>query len=132
MLAAKYLKETLDTAEEQGHTDLQLVALISSGEHVDACVLQHQYDYIYTLYRLYSFHLPIERTGIHRCIPAMSIILKLKQVVLTTTDILNKPAQHRQTASLRHLQTYHRPVALPEQKVKRVPGIRSSPGFKLA
>lgn len=57
----KYSKDTIDAAEAKGFRGLQLVGLISSGEHVDAYLIAHDHDYIYTLYRLYTFHIPIDR-----------------------------------------------------------------------
>ncbi|KAK4511794.1 uncharacterized protein ATC70_003793 [Mucor velutinosus] len=128
----KYLKDIIDAAEIKGFKELKLVGLISSGEHVDAYLIAHDHDYIYTLYKLYTFHIPIDRTDIHRCIPAISIIPKLKNIVLASIDILNKPKGNTQAATLRRLETYHTPIALPEQKVKRVPNIQTSPEFRAA
>ncbi|CEP18334.1 hypothetical protein [Parasitella parasitica] len=128
----KYLKDTIDAAEKEGFADLRLVGLIASGDHVDVYIIAHDHDYIYTLYRLDTFHIPIDYTDIHRCIPAISIMPKLKNIVLSSIDVLNKPKKNLQTAALLHLETYHTPVALPGQKVKRVPNIQTSRKFQAA
>ncbi|CAO3616690.1 unnamed protein product [Mucor fragilis] len=128
----KYLKDTIDAAESKGFRELKLVGLISSGEHVDAYLLAHDHDYIYTMYKLYTFHIPIDRTDIHRCVPALSIIPRLAKIILASVDLLNQPKRSMQSATLRRLETYHTPIALPDQRTKRVPNIHTSPKFKAA
>ncbi|GAN03945.1 hypothetical protein MAM1_0051c03401 [Mucor ambiguus] len=126
----KYLKDVLEAAKKKGYQGLQLIGVVSSGEHINIYVLEHNYDYIYTLFKLDTIHIPVNYTNIHSVMPAFQIMPKLKNIVDANIDKLNKP--DKSISPLQHIETYHTPMALPGQRAKRLPNIKTSPQFKAA
>ncbi|KAG1107734.1 hypothetical protein G6F42_016257 [Rhizopus arrhizus] len=63
--------------------------------------------------------------------PSTDFILSISRLI-ASIDVLNKPKGNKQTAALRRLETYHTPMALPDQRVKRLPNMQTSPQFKAA
>lgn len=124
----KYLKDLIDTAEAKGYQRLRLLGLVSRGEHISIYVVEHSHDFVYTMFKLDTLHIPVKYTDIHRALPAFEVLPRLKLIVDSNVDIINNP---KQPSVLKRIHTYHTPIALPGQRVKRLHN-KDSAEFKAA
>ncbi|KAG0185108.1 hypothetical protein DFQ28_009933, partial [Apophysomyces sp. BC1034] len=102
---AKYLKDESQHAEKAGYQGLKLVGIISKGDALDTYVIEHKYDYIFTLYKLGSIHTAVDRNDFYRVIPMFRHMQIIQGVVNSSIDILCK--LDKQRCALKHVATYY-------------------------
>lgn len=124
----KYLKDLIDAAEAKNYQGLQLVGLVSKGETIVIYVVEHKHDLIYTMFKLDTLYIPVSYKDIHHALPAFEVLPRLKLIVDSNVTTMNWP---KQPSALKKICTFHNPVALPGQRVKRLEN-KNSAAFKAA
>lgn len=117
---ARYMKDTLDSIESGGFNNVAIAAMITSRVCCSCYLMEHKYDYIYTLYKQSSFYIPIDYHDIFRINATFSIMNQLKNVLQETIVELSTLKHERNNPSnLKKLKTYHSPAQLPDSTQRR-------------
>lgn len=108
---SRYMKDTLDTITLQGFNPVCLVGALVSGDSVSLYLMEHSYDYLYILYKAYTFNVPVNSSDMFRIIPIIPIVKSLRKLIQCTTDELAR-LRHNRTCStkLKSKKTFHSPV----------------------
>lgn len=83
--------------------------------------MDHVYDYIYTLLKANSFHVPVDCCDMERILRIIPIIKFLQNFVVASTNELAKLWYHRNARTIfKKLNTYHSPQQLANDRVTKV------------
>ncbi|KAI8051857.1 hypothetical protein BDF21DRAFT_404370 [Thamnidium elegans] len=118
---ARYMKDTIDDIESDEFKTVSIIGIIASGKTISTYVMTHSHDYLYYFYKLAKTYIPTDYHDMCRIIPIFSVLEQLKNIVTETSDILSTPPHNRATENnLKKLKTYHTPIIIPKERIKRV------------
>jgi hypothetical protein len=107
---AKYMKDTIDSINKEGFDSISIIGIIASASSVLLYVMDHVYDYMYTLLKTNTFHVPVDCYDMYRIICIIPIVIFVRNVVVATTNQLAKLPHNRVRRDLlKFLSTYHTP-----------------------
>lgn len=118
---ARYMKDTLDCIEDDGYGQVTVCGLISSGVTCSIYAMQHNYDFIYTLYKLKCFHLPVDYHDMYRINSIFGAFESLKRIILDTTNVLSTLAfDQGDITQCKKVKTYHTPTEISKERFKKI------------
>lgn len=118
---AKYMKDTIDSISKEGFDSVSIIGIIAGGSSVSIYVMDHIYDYIYTLLKANTFHVPVDYYDMCRIIGIIPIITFIRNIVVATTNELAKLPHNRVPHNtLKNVSTYHTPIQIPSSRIKPI------------
>lgn len=118
---ARYMKDTIDSIENEGFKDIVIAGMIISGVRCITYLMEHKYDYIYTLHRQSSFYIPVDYHDMCKINTTFPLMNQLKNILQETiTELSTLEHERNNVSNLKKLKTYHSPTQLPASRVKRV------------
>lgn len=78
------MKDTIDSIESEGFNNVIIAGMITSGAYCSCYLMEHKYDYIYTLCKLSSFYIPISYQDMFRINGIFPIMNQLKNILQKT------------------------------------------------